>query len=312
MIKILNLTLQTFVTLYFIIVIFFHILVLRKELLIVCDKYGRLGNRLFLFAQLIEFHRKSGREIWMPGFHDYNKFFENTKNSCFFRFPLGKFNIPTPFSGVATFYAFNKISKIFEKLNTKYLVNSLINYSPTDGNPFERINALPFRCVLFNGFIFHQHFLDLQNSLPSIRMIFKPSSQFIHLIEDPIKKLRKKSQLIVGVLVRQTDYRVWNGGKSFFTSFEYARILKRLYNSFNEQSLSFFIASDENQDEKTFENLVCTVRVGFPLENLYSLAKCDFLIGPTSSYIAWAALYGSISSYTIQSSDDSPTKKDFI
>ena len=125
-------------------------------------------------------------------------------------------------------------------------------------------------------------------------------------------KIRKKSQIIVGVLVRQTDYREWNDGKSFFTSFQYVRILERLSISLKEESTSFFIATDENQDEKTFENFVCTVRVGFPIENLYSLAMCDLLIGPTSSYMGWAALYGDVPSFTIQSSDDSPTKEDFI
>jgi hypothetical protein len=295
-----------------VLIIYFHILVLRKQLLIVCDKYGRLGNRLFLFAQLIEFSRKSGREIWMPGFHDCSCFFETTQNSRFFRYPQSRFNVPNPFSGIISFYAFNKISKITEKINTKYLFKNLVSFSHNDGNPFKKINSSLVSCILFNGFIFHQHFLDLHNSLPTIRTVFKPSSKFTQLIEGPIRDLRKKSQIIVGVLVRQTDYREWNDGKSFFTSFEYARILERLSISLNEETTSFFIASDENQDDKTFENFVCTVRVGFPIENLYSLAMCDLLIGPTSSYMGWAALYGDVPSFTIQSSDDSPTKEDFI
>lgn len=312
MIRLIKSFIQSLAIIYFILIISFHVLILRKELLIVCDKYGRLGNRLFLFAQLIEFSRESGREIWMPGFHEYCSFFKTTENSRFIRYPRGNFDIPNPFSGIVSFNAFNHISRINEKINSEYLFENFVCYSPTDGNPFLKINSTQARCVLFNGFIFHQHFLDLHNSLPTIRTIFKPSSKFTHLIEDPIRALRKKSQLIVGVLVRQTDYREWNDGKSFFTSLEYAQILQRFCCSYSEENISFFIATDENQNEKIFENFVCIVRVGFPIENLYSLASCDLLIGPTSSYMGWAALYGDVPSFTIQSSDDSPTKEDFI
>lgn len=312
MIRNLNLITQVLAIIYFLIIIYFHVLVLRKQLLIVCDKYGRLGNRLFLFAQLIEFSRKSGREIWMPGFHDYGCFFETTQNSKFFRYPQRRFNIPNPFSGIISFYAFSKISKITEKLNIKYFFKNIVSFSHSDANPFSKLNSSQVSCILFNGFIFHQHFLDLKKSLPMIRMVFKPSNQYTNLIEAPIRELRKKSQIIVGVLVRQTDYREWNDGKSFFTSFEYSQILERLSTSLKDESASFFIATDENQDEKTFKNFVCIARVGFPIENLYSLAMCDLLIGPTSSYMGWAALYGDVPTFTIQSSDDSPTKENFI
>ena len=296
---------------YFFLLIIFHILILRKKLIIVCDKYGRMGNRLFLFTQLIEFSYQNGHELWLPGFHDYKKFFESTKDKKFIRFPLGRINIPNPFSEISTFNAFNQISKLLKKLGNNRLFQNINSYSQTDNDPFKRINSASAKCILFNGFIFHQHFLCLKHAYPTIKKMFKPSSQYNKLIEEPVRKLRASSDIVVGVLIRQTDYREWNEGKCFFTSSQYANILLGLEASFGDQNLSFFIATDEQQELSTFKSLNSIIRVGFPVENLYSLARCDILIGPSSSYIGWAALYGKLSLFTIQSPDDSPTVNDF-
>ena len=296
---------------YFFLLIIFHILILRKKLIIVCDKYGRMGNRLFLFTQLIEFSYQNGHEIWLPGFHDYKQFFESTKDMKFIRFPLGRINIPNPFSETSTFNAFNQIYYILKKIGKNRLFKNINSYSPTDNDPFERISSESAKCILFNGFIFHQYFLGLEHSYPTIKKMFKPSSQYNELIEEPVRNLRSSSDIVVGVLIRQTDYRQWNEGKCFFTSSQYARILTRLKKSFRDQNLSFFIATDEQQDLSTFKSLNSIIRVGFPIENLYALARCDILIGPSSSYIGWAALYGELSLFTIQSPDDSPKVNDF-
>ena len=46
------------------------------------------------------------------------------------------------------------------------------------------------------------------------------------------------------------------------------------------------------------------IRVGYPVENLYSLSKCDFLVGPPSSYIGWSAFYGNKPLLTIEDYDN--------
>ena len=302
---------QSLAIIYFLILICFYALILRRKLIIVCDKYGRLANRLFLYAQLIEFAHQSNRELWAPGFHDYAKLFETTKKKRFFTFSSKKDYTPNPFSALQSFYAFDKISKINEKLGNKRLLQNFHNYLSNDINPFKKMSTIPTSCILFKGFIFHQHFLDLKNSLPNIKKLFKPASQFEKEINDPINRLRKKADVVIGVLIRQTDYRQWNEGKCFFTSIEYAQILSRLKISFQGQRLSFFIATDEEQNDMLFKSYDCIIRVGFPVQNLYSLAQCDLLIGPSSSYIAWSAAYSGIPLHTIQTAEDSPSKASF-
>jgi hypothetical protein len=282
---------------YFAIFLIIQCFFLRKRILIVCDQYGRLGNRLFLFSQLIEIHRKTGREIWMPGFFDYKHYFESTKSTRFIRYP--EKNIPNPFSLEETFLSFNRIHKLFKNSFLSKVIPILEYYSMDQGNPIERILSEKNRCLLFNGFIFHEYFLSHESINFKIRKSFLPSSEYEKLINEPICKLRKKNEVLCGVLVRQTDYRTWNDGKCFYSSMKYAKILNDTKIAFKNKTLSFFIATDEKQDHELYEGLDFIIRVGHPIENLYSLSKCDFLIGPPSSYVAWASLYGNIPLFTI-------------
>ena len=308
---IINKSFELLVAIYFFLILIFQIFILRKKLIIVCDKYGRLGNRLFLISQFIEYSERTGFEIWVPGFHDYQKYFKRTKELRFLRFPLNKTPIPNPFSGTSTFNAFNKILNIYSFFGSNNFLHKLSFYNADEGNPFSVIDSSPSKSVLFTGFIFHEHFLEIKSAFKLIQKTFEPASCYAKKIEDPIIQLRARSELVIGVLIRQTDYRKWNDGKCFFTSSEYVRILKRLKVSFQNTNLSFFIATDEEQDPLTFEGLETIIRVGHPIENLYSLAMCDILIGPSSSYIGWASLYGKLPLFTIQSPDDFPKKSNF-
>ena len=76
--------------------------------------------------------------------------------------------------------------------------------------------------------------------------------------------------------------------------------------------VGFFIATDEDQPSELFDQISCIIRVGYPLENLYSLTMCDYLIGPPSSYISWASIYSGKQLYSLKGSKDRPTKLDFI
>ena len=61
---------------------------------------------------------------------------------------------------------------------------------------------------------------------------------------------------------------------------------------FAPKSVGFFIASDEEQDLSTFEKHNFFFRSGHPLENLYSLSKCDYLLSVPSSFAGWAHFIG--------------------
>ena len=51
---------------------------------------------------------------------------------------------------------------------------------------------------------------------------------------------------------------------------------------------------------------------GTALEDLHALAGCDYLIGPPSTFGAWASFHGDVPRYTIMAADHRPRLDEFI
>lgn len=289
---------KLFLFIHIIFILTLRILWFRKKLIIVCDQYGRLGNRLHLFAQLITYAKKNDYVVWVPGFYDYWHFFPKLDNHPTFASRFYPFSM---FAPEDVFYTFNFIFQKASQLRENPLFCSLTFSDSNDGNPWNNIGRAKSRVILFSGFVFHEYMLDFRSAISEINSFFRPASKYVAEINSPIENLRSRNDLVCGVLVRQTDYRSWNDGKYFYTSKQYAEFLHSLYSSFKNKKIGYFIATDEAQDEKIYGDLDCMVRVGYPLENLYTLSLCDFLVGPPSSYIAWSSLYGGKTLITINS-----------
>jgi hypothetical protein len=56
----------------------------------------------------------------------------------------------------------------------------------------------------------------------------------------------------------------------------------------------FIICSDEKIDLKKFKNLNISQNTGNEIEDLFLLAKTDFIIGANSTFGAFASYYGNI------------------
>ena len=62
----------------------------------------------------------------------------------------------------------------------------------------------------------------------------------------------------------------------------------------NKQNVNFMICSDEKIAETHFEGLNYTICNGNLVEDLFTLASCDAIIGSNSTFGAWASYYGNI------------------
>ena len=299
---------KVFLFIYIVFLLILRILSFRKKLIIVCDQYGRLGNRLHLFAQLITYAKKNNYVVWMPGFYDYWHFFPDLDHRPTFASRFYPFSM---FAPEDVFYIFNFIFRKAKQLRENPLFCSLTFIDSKDGNPWNNIGRSKSRVILFSGFVFHEYMLDCSSAISEINSFFRPASKYIDGINAPIENLKSRNDLVCGVLVRQTDYRSWNDGKYFYTSKQYANFLSSLRNSFKNKKIGFFIATDEVQDEEIYSEIDCVVRVGYPLENLYSLSLCDYLVGPPSSYIGWASLVSATPLISITDISSIPNPIDF-
>ena len=244
----------------------------------------------------------------MPGFYDYWHFFPELDHHPTF---ASRFYPYSMFAPEDVFYTFNFIFQKTSQFRENPLFCCLAFSDSNDGNPWNKIGRSKSRVILFSGFIFHEYMLDCSSAISEINSFFRPASKYIDEINAPIENLKSRNDLVCGVLVRQTDYRSWNDGKYFYTSKQYANFLSSLRNSFTNKKIGFFIATDEKQDEKIYTEIDCIVRVGYPLENLYSLSLCNILIGPPSSYIGWASLVSETPLISITDISSIPSPIDF-
>ncbi len=134
-----------------------------------------------------------------------------------------------------------------------------------------------------------------------LKKIFKPTDVVVDFVDKFIKEKRGLFQVIVGVHIRRGDYQTWHNGKYFYTDEEYNKIIGQLKILFPNKRVGFLICSNEkiylenfnNKDVFFFKNSSAAI-------DLYGLGLCDYVVGPPSSYSAWASYYGNIPLYFLK------------
>lgn len=137
----------------------------------------------------------------------------------------------------------------------------------------------------------------LKPTLPELKRIFRPKDEIISKAEDLIAEMRQTSNLIVGVHIRRGDYATWNEGRFFYSLEEYHQFMIRVKELYCNKKISFFISSNEEFSLDIFTDCDCrrfnNEQYGAILD-LYTLALCDRMIGPFSSYSRWASFIGEV------------------
>ncbi|WP_248896423.1 hypothetical protein [Haloplanus halobius] len=134
--------------------------------------------------------------------------------------------------------------------------------------------------------------------LPTIRTRLQPGEEHRSVAESFIEPLREKHDKLVGVLIRQGDYRTWNDGKYFFESRRYKELMEAYAAEFPSQDVGFVIASDERQNADLFADDSFTfatgeaVGPGHYVENFTELSLCDEVLTPPSTFSVFAAILG--------------------
>lgn len=135
--------------------------------------------------------------------------------------------------------------------------------------------------------------------LSTIRSRLQPGDEYRSVAESFIAPLRETYDKLVGVLIRQGDYRSWNGGRYFFESSRYKELMEAYADSFPSQRVGFVIASDQPQNETLFSDDMFTFTTGIAggsghyLESFTELSLCDEVLMPPSTFGLFAAILGS-------------------
>lgn len=290
-------------------------------MVIIGKRSGQMGNRLFVFAHIIANAIEYGYEVRNPSFYSYSQYFMGTRNNFFCRYPAKKSRVN---SSILQGLYYRFINKVVLPLSRYSWFCGFLNVTYLDISPetypeacYDMTNPDYIRLAKSNNLLIikdawlFRDFTNIKRHAEQVRTFFTPIEKHSSAVSDLIAKARSDCELLVGVHIRQGDYKRWQGGKYYFSTSEYAAVMDRFVATMPDKRIRFLICSNTKQDEQLFRDLDHVMGSNHPLEDMYAFAQCDFLIGPPSTYTAWASFFGSVPLFTLNNINDACTPDDF-
>lgn len=118
----------------------------------------------------------------------------------------------------------------------------------------------------------------------------------------------RPDDLCLGLHIRRGDYIRWKKGRYFYDDATYLRVVREFAELFPDKKLTVYICgNDPALDREYFRRGLPGINVVFPdgdqAEDLCLLSKCDYLIGPPSTFSLVAAMYRDLPLWWIDSKD---------
>lgn len=279
---------------------------LKKRIVILKHNGGRLGNQLLLFCSVYAFCLENKYEFVNYSFYNYWKYFELKNNDWFIKIlgVLGELNLYKAHSThliiyhLYTFFAsiyifFNKGSIIHTLPSDATLLPPSSSDSQANQDLVSKLFNSKDRTIYLSGWTFRNP-VGIRKYHQEIRKLLQPRKEILQRIQKVIIPLRMQYKNIIGVHIRQGDYKVWQGGKYYFSQAEVASILETflLRKRLSRKKSVFLICSDGYIDQSIFQNLNVKIGPGSLIEDLFSLSECDLVIGSNSTFGRFAAYYG--------------------
>lgn len=279
-------------------------------MIIICDKYGQLGNRMILYAHFIANATEYDYKVFNPCFDDYARYFKSISNNIFITYP--NFYANTILPGFikrmlrrSSYKICNKIISFLIKINFK---SSLIHEFIILDDPFQILdlndpkflNLIQSKKIIF---IKGWPFRDIKNfskHMDIIKKYFIPEKIYENNVNKLIYNIRNNCDILIGIHIRHGDYKSFQGGKYYYDYTKYAEVMDKVKSLFPNKTVHFLICSNEKISDKIFNKFKITMGTNHIIEDMYALSKCDFIAGPPSTYTMWASFYGSVPLYIIE------------
>ncbi len=278
--------------------------------IVISSKPGQLGNMLFLFSHFIAFGIEKNILIKAPAFEEYAGYFDTTRKALIPSYPKVNSAIRSKWLR-KFFYSLNSIIAkiIFRlKLNNRFVSSIFMNWTESlnleNEESLKRFNS---RYIFIQGWLYCSD-TYIQKHKKAITDFFKPAD--FHL--DRINKLMQSDhEVIIGIHIRQGDYKIFEGGKYFFDMNQYLSFMRRVLTLFPSKKFLFLICSNSHLKHEDFTGLPYILGTGREIEDLYAFSKCNYLVGPPSTFTMWASFYGNVPLYEVHHPDKAFSLADF-
>jgi hypothetical protein len=173
------------------------------------------------------------------------------------------------------------------------------------------IADLQQRCVvLFKGWLFRNR-SGVERHAVELRNFFRPVSTIRHQADRTVEAARQNAEMLVGVHIRHRDYRSFMGGKYFYSLTTYVALMQAVASIHSHKKVAFLICSDEAHDASLADGLKVTFSTMSPVHDLWALSRCELVMGPPSTFSAWAAFLGNVPLWRIDDPRREPDRQAF-
>lgn len=259
-----------------------------KKILFFYKPYGRLGNRLWRYSNLAAWCWDNGFTLWDPTLSDYANLFPTFQGDPLFsiNFQKKRTNLTNLSRKLFRFLIVNMASQFkFSQLNCDNRKGRYFELDGMDGKTWLNENSNNY-FISIEGFWYSSGDLK-QKYRERLAKMFSPKIEISEQINKKLANIDSK-KILIGIHIRQTDYRNFLNGDGYYSLIEYQDLIKRLLNRIGEHKVQFIISSDEHIPETFVNGLPITIGLG-TIQDIFTLSYCDLIIGPRSTFSNWSA-----------------------
>ncbi|WP_285010281.1 alpha-1,2-fucosyltransferase [Pedobacter faecalis] len=252
--------------------------------------YGQMCNNIVQFGHYYAFARENNLKI------------------------IGlRFCYKYPYFNINNERGYNWITYLSAKYGAKLGIIPSIELNEPEEDQSQKTELLKTsKLILVNGWYFRKYELFLKYR-PEIKKLFDFNTRTRNAVEQfmashPANKPR------IGLHIRRGDYATWHDGKYFFSDEDYAEIISGFLQESGMDDVSIYIVSNHKVDVDVFQGITkqrCYTLNGNPGEDLCLLSKCEYIIGPPSTFSLVASFYSDADLYWIFDKHKPLAKKDF-
>lgn len=318
-------------------------------MLIINYEAGRFANRLFHFSHFIVNSLTHDYTLIYPYFDEFAQYFDATDTNIFpegrISLKFSKNKLIHTFLKKTIALTAKVVFKIIGRNNFLFF-HRFYGYRQqrdaySDLNDAAFLRQAKKSLLIVEGWRYRdkKNFGPLNKNL--LRKIFTPKKIFLEKVKKNLeiyfkknfseknakeknagnyfkKNAKDKKNILIGVHIRRTDYETFENGKWFYSDKIYAAKMYQFQQLFLNQpdeknkNCTFWLCSDEPIVTENFKNfdIFFDTQPHF-ISDLYTLAQCDYIIGPPSTYSMWASFYGEVPLFKIFSATETLSLEKF-
>jgi hypothetical protein len=274
---------------------------IMSSTVIIASKAGRLGNRLIQGAHFMGNSLSKGYRLLNPSLGEYAAHFQGSACDPLCGFPEPWSSADPDFAsecrGIAYGSAF--LAGITASLgiipgvtavDIRRFDESEEGQVDLNGDVFGKLLESQ-KLILTMGWKFSDY-EGIREHRDEIVRYFTPVEPLKKQAESTIRRAREYGEFVIGVHIRQEDYRFWKGGLHYYETESYAQWIRQCMEIFSDRKSAFMICSSNRLEPEVFRGLPVVFGPGTTVGDLHALSLCDRIMGPPSTFSMWSSYFG--------------------